>query len=109
MCQKATHCVKHLSKLDCLPSKASYLGGKPKIYSFGPNFSQMRQDLVLILYFFLLGTLVLLLGPSNLLANIRLVQIFRESAKNKYMQQKLNNCPPNWDNIKDECQHIPLN
>ena len=25
------------------------------------------------------------------------------------MPQKLDNSPPDWDNIEDECQHIPIN
>ena len=25
------------------------------------------------------------------------------------MPQKSENLPPNWDDIDDECQHIPLN
>ena len=31
------------------------------------------------------------------------------SLNNLYMPQKSENLPPNWDDIYDECQHIPLN
>ena len=47
------------------------------------NFTLMRLDVVLSLYFLLLATLVLLLAPNYLLAIIKLVQIIRESTNNK--------------------------
>ena len=86
------------------------MDGNFNIHSPVCNSDPMRQHLVLSLYFLLLATLVLLLGPSYLLAIIRLVQILGESwENNKKMPQKLDKSPPDWNNKKDECQHIPVN
>ena len=69
----------------------------------------MRRDVVLSLYFFLLTTLVLLLGLSFLLPIINLDQIIRESANNKQMPQKLNKSQLDWAKLpKDKKKHVPL-
>ena len=70
----------------------------------------MRQHVVLSLFFLRLATLVLFLGPSYLLAVIKLVQIIRELANNKQMPQKIDNYPLDWDKIPtNECKHVPFN
>ena len=68
----------------------------------------MRQDVLLSLYFLLLATLVLLLAPNYLLADIKLVQIIREATIYKWMPQKLDNSP--LDKLpENECKQVPLN
>ena len=73
------------------------------------SFILMTQDVVLSFYFLLFATLVLLLGPSYLLAIIKLVQFIRESTNNNWMPQKLENSPLDCDKKpENECKHVPL-